>query len=181
VSRLETKGLSLRRNRSLFNHFVVEFDDDFSQDLQDPSSARGEVIVPTTTFSVTDGGLRAQPSVSLQAFQQRIERARADIVAMSAQLAQHPLADDGMLGGVVKDMDLPEAQQDFARQQLAVSSRHSPGEPIITATVNEIVTLRLPLGDLIANEGTWPCGSTYLYRCADGRHPDSPGVTRVPR
>jgi hypothetical protein len=67
-----------------------------------------------------------------------------------------------VLGGVVKDVDLPEAEQDFARQQLRIGSRHGLDEIIITTTVNEILTLRRPLGDLIANEGTWPCGSDLL-------------------
>ena len=55
---------------------------------------------------------------------------------MLAQLAQHPLADDRMFGGVMEDVYLPEAQQDFAGEKLRIKTSHS-ADNIITVIVNE--------------------------------------------
>ena len=55
---------------------------------------------------------------------------------MLAQLAQHPLADDRMFGGVVEDVYLPEAQEDFAGEKLRIKTSHD-ADSIITISVNE--------------------------------------------
>jgi hypothetical protein len=46
--------------------------------------------------------------------QERIEGPRADLVAMVTQFAHHPLPVNGTLGGMVKYMDLPKAEEDLA-------------------------------------------------------------------
>lgn len=54
---------------------------------------------------------------------------------MMTQLAQHPLADDWVFGGVVKNVDFPEAQQDFTCEQLRVGTSHD-GEAMIPVTID---------------------------------------------
>jgi hypothetical protein len=56
---------------------------------------------------------------------------------MPAQFTEHPLADDRMLCRMVKDVHLPEAQQNFTCQQLGIKSGHWGGSPYITTVVNE--------------------------------------------
>jgi hypothetical protein len=105
----EPKWLAPGVRYGFFDDFVVEFDDGLAQYVEYGGAARGEVIVPTATFSIANGGLRSQPAVALQTFQEGVERARADVVAVAAQLSQDPLTDDGMLGGMMENVDLPEA------------------------------------------------------------------------
>jgi hypothetical protein len=42
-----------------------------------------------------------------------------------SELGEHPLTHDRLLGCVMKDVDLPKAEQDFPRNQLAVGCRHA--------------------------------------------------------
>jgi hypothetical protein len=121
---------------SLFNDFMVEFDDCFSEQLEYGGTALGQVIVPTTPCACAHSGLRPKPAISFQPFEQRIERAWTDVVAMPSQLAEHPLADDGTVCGMVKDVHLPKAQQNLPRQQLGIKRRHSK-DIDITTVVNE--------------------------------------------
>src|SRR5688572_25509679 len=102
----------------LFDHLVVEFDHRLAENLQDGGATVRQVVVPSAPFSISHSGLRTQPPIALQTLQERIERPRADVVAVASQLGEHPLTDDRMLGRVMKDMDLPEAQQDLACEQL---------------------------------------------------------------
>jgi hypothetical protein len=46
-----------------------------------------------------------------------------------AQFGQDPLADDWMLGGVMQDVHLPEAQQDLSRQQFGIQGGHEKSPP----------------------------------------------------
>jgi hypothetical protein len=93
----------------IFNDLVVEFNDGLAQYVEYGGAARGEVVVATATLSVSDGGLGSQPAVALETFQEGVERAGADVVPVTAQLSEDPLPDDGMLGGMMKNVDLPEA------------------------------------------------------------------------
>jgi hypothetical protein len=43
---------------------------------------------------------------------------------MASQLAEHPLANHGTFRRVMKDVDFPEAEQNFARQQFAIDGAH---------------------------------------------------------
>jgi hypothetical protein len=52
------------------------------------------------------------------------------------QLREHPLADDRTLSGVVKDVHLPEPQENLARQQLRIERCHRLGAHI-TTVVND--------------------------------------------
>jgi hypothetical protein len=39
-----------------------------------------------------------------------------------SELFEHPLTDDGMFGGVMEDVDLPETQQDLAMERFPLWS-----------------------------------------------------------
>jgi hypothetical protein len=45
--------------------------------------------------------------------QQRIQRARAHPVSMSAQFLHHPKANQGFFGGMMKNVEANEARQEF--------------------------------------------------------------------
>ena len=68
----------------------------------------------------------AKPAVTLHALEQRVQGPRADLIAVATQLRDHPLADNGVFGGVMQDVDLPKTEKDFAGQQLAIDGRHAP-------------------------------------------------------
>ncbi len=120
----------------LFNDFVVQFDDGLSEYLEHGGAPLRQVIVAAAAFSLPNGGLRAEPPIPLEALQQGVERSGTDVVAVVSQLREHPLADERALSGVVEDVDFPEAQQDFARQQLGVEAGHR-ADFYITPIVNE--------------------------------------------
>ena len=67
--------------------------------------------------------LELQPAPFLHARQKRIQRSRADLVAVATQLADHPLAEDGAGLGVVQDVYLPKGEQELS---LDVLHRASP-------------------------------------------------------
>jgi hypothetical protein len=109
----------------LFDDFVMQFDHGLAEHVQHGRATSGEMIVTPSPFAFSHGDFGSQPSVSFEAFQERVEGAGTDVIAMPAQLGEHPLADDGMLGGVMQDMHLPETQQDLARQQLGIRWSHA--------------------------------------------------------
>jgi hypothetical protein len=47
-------------------------------------------------------------------------------VPVPAELRQNPLAHHRFLGSVVKDVDLPEAEQDLAGHGFVIDDRHPP-------------------------------------------------------
>ena len=51
--------------------------------------------------------------------EQGVERAGAQSIAVALQLVEHPLAVDAVLGGVMEDVDLPEAEQEFPNHWVA--------------------------------------------------------------
>jgi hypothetical protein len=122
-----------------FNYFVMELGDGVAQNVKNGAPAVREVIVPSAALALTHGDRRAQPTISLQSFQEWIEGARADVIAVTPQLAQYPLTDNRMFGGMMKNVDLPEPEQDLARQPFGVKRCHGSGPQriIITITVNE--------------------------------------------
>lgn len=120
----ETQRLTWRVDGRFFDDFVVKFDDGFAEDLENGRSALGQMIVAAGALGLANRGFRAEPAIALEALEQRIQGARADVVAMLSQLAEYPLADDRMFSGMVKDVHFPESQQDLARQKFAVQAGH---------------------------------------------------------
>ena len=59
--------------------------------------------------------LPSKPTMAFHPLQQGIESTRADVVTMTTQLTHHPLPVDRALGGMMQNVDLPEAKKDLAR------------------------------------------------------------------
>ena len=55
-----------------------------------------------------------EPAVRLHAQQRRVERPRAEVMAMSGKLPEQPPAPDLANRGVVQDVDLPDPEADLA-------------------------------------------------------------------
>lgn len=108
----------------LFHDFVMQFDHCFPKDIQDGRAPGSQVIVTSSSLTLTNSRFGSQPAVSLEAFQKWVERAGTDVVAVPAEFGKHPLPDERMLSGVMQDMHLPEAQQDLSRQQFGIRGGH---------------------------------------------------------
>src|ERR1035437_1141831 len=74
---------------------------------------RGEPIVHPCSRTGSRNLAAFEPPISLHPVQQRVQRSRADLVAMPAQLIKHPLTMNRSLARVVQDVHLPKAQQDL--------------------------------------------------------------------
>src|SRR5262249_37073556 len=64
-----------------------------------------------------------QPAQPLHPVQQRIQGPRTDLITMPAQLHNHPLAMERLLTGVMQDMHLPKAQQNFTLERFHLELR----------------------------------------------------------
>ena len=80
-----------------------------------------QYVTPGGSEGVRAPGARAglglpparQPAPRLHPLKHWIEGARAHAIAVLAQLLEHPVADDGVSGRVVENVDLPEAEEDL--------------------------------------------------------------------
>jgi putative oxidoreductase len=115
--------------RRLFDDFVVQFDHRFPEHVQHGCATGRQVIVAPPPFPFSHSDFGSQPSVSLEALQEWVERAGTDVIAVSAEFGQDPLADDRVLRGVMHDVHLPEAQQDLSRQQFGIQGSHAKSPP----------------------------------------------------
>jgi hypothetical protein len=123
-------GRSSRCARSalLFQDLVVQFHDHAPDNLKDFTSGGGQVIVAAgTRADTTRFDLTTQPAIVGHPLQQWVQRARADIVPMTPELGQNPLADDRVLTRVMEDVHLPEAQENLSRDRLPVDAGHADG------------------------------------------------------
>ena len=85
-----------------------------------------EYFVTAGRQAIDAGGLRSfrlgcpQPATLSHAREDRIQRSRTQAVPVMVQLFQHPLAiDTASVSGMVKDVNLPEPQQEFSRYRIA--------------------------------------------------------------
>jgi hypothetical protein len=124
--------------RGLFDDFVMQFDHGLTQHVQHGRATSGQVIVASPPFALSHSDFGSQPSVSLEALQERVEGAGTDVVAVPAQFGEHPLTDDGMLRRVMQDVHLPEAQQDLSRQELGIQSGQTLPPGVTTTLVNDM-------------------------------------------
>jgi hypothetical protein len=70
---------------------------------------------------------RAQPPTLSHAGEDRIQRSRTQAVAVVMQLFEHPLAvHAASVSGMVKDVNLPERQQEFSRYRIAHRAMIAP-------------------------------------------------------
>ena len=114
-------GIRVRPSLSRLD-LAGQFFEEPRDDPQDAPPRRRQMVLAPSTWPGVSVGLAAQPSVRLHPPQHRIQRSGADRVAVLAQLVEHPLADNGVLGGMMQDVDLPEAQQDLAMKRFSRSS-----------------------------------------------------------
>lgn len=118
--------------RGLFDDFVMQFDHGFAEHVQHARPTGGQMVIAPPPFAFSHSGFGSEPPVAFQALQEWIERAGADVVAVPAQLGEDPLTDDRMLGGVMEDVDFPEAQQDLSREQFRVErGQRQPPVPLL--------------------------------------------------
>ena len=87
-----------------------------------PTSHRQHILAPCAYASAWIH-LAAQPAASFHSLQNRVERARTDVVPVLAQFILHPLSEHGFDGRTTQDMHLPEAQENFADFFLVKASR----------------------------------------------------------
>lgn len=113
--------------RRLLDNLMVKLDDVLADDLQHRSSSVSEVIVSSPMRPRIRLYFAPQPSVAFHALQQRVQSTRADVVAVTPKFAENPLTYDRMFGSMVKDVHLPETQQDLAREQLSIVDHHRLG------------------------------------------------------
>jgi hypothetical protein len=110
--------------RGLFDDFVMQLDHRVAKHVDNGGAALGQMIVPAPSFSLADRGFGTQPPVPFETLKQRIQRPRTDVVPVSTQFREHPLADDRALSRVVKDVDFPEPKENLARQQFRIQRCH---------------------------------------------------------
>jgi hypothetical protein len=73
--------------RNLFDHFVMELDHRLAHDFEYRRSRRREVIVAPPPWPSASLRFTSQPSVAFHSLQQRIQRPRADVIAVASKLA----------------------------------------------------------------------------------------------
>lgn len=81
--------------------------------LQNGSSLGCQAVFTARAEAAINVAPASQPPPRLHPAQHGVERAGADAIAMFAKLLEHPLPHDGPFGGMVQDVDLPEAQEDL--------------------------------------------------------------------
>ena len=69
-----------------------------------------------------------KPAVGLHPRKQGIECARACVIAMVAQLLEHPVANDRPLGGVVQNVHLPKRKENFAIDGFHIGLHYGNGK-----------------------------------------------------
>src|SRR5688572_4159000 len=77
---------SVRPSRRLFDDFVVQFDDGLAQGAKYRCSIGRQMVVASASSPSVGVRLTAQPSRALHPFQQRVQRAGADVIAMASKL-----------------------------------------------------------------------------------------------
>src|SRR3954463_15489995 len=96
------------------NNFLVKLPDIRSQHLQDFMSGPRQPIIPSRPLASVRIGLTLQPAKPFHAMEQGIQSAWTDFISMPPQLQDHPLAMERLLPGMMENVNLPEAQKDFA-------------------------------------------------------------------
>src|SRR5437867_7521157 len=92
----------------------VQFPDLFPHESQNLAAFGGQPVIAAGAAAAVGVGGAFEPAQAFHAAKEGIKRAGAKLVAMVAQLDQHPLTVYRVLFRVVQDVGLPKAQQDFA-------------------------------------------------------------------
>lgn len=103
---------------------MMQLDDGLAKNLEHGGATGREVIVASAAQARRRIALTSEPAITLHPLQKRIQRARADPVPMPAKLFQDPLTHHRFLGGVMKDVDLPKAEEDLPGHGFMIDNRH---------------------------------------------------------
>ena len=80
----------------------------------------------------------AKPAALRHPRQHRIQRAGTQAIAVVMQFLEHPLTVDALFSRVVQDVDLPEAEQEFAHDRIAHDAAIiAPAIPVDTRFISE--------------------------------------------
>jgi hypothetical protein len=95
------------------NNFAVQLIDlSFNQPQNTPPRIGQEVVLARARAGVLAAGA-LEPSMPFHSVQERIKRARTDLVAMTPQFADDPLPIEGALGSMLENMDFPKTKKNF--------------------------------------------------------------------
>lgn len=124
----EFAGAGPRMETSVPAYFHAQLLELLAHDLEHGAAILGDGVGAGGFGAARGVRLGGEPAVFLHALEQRVEGARADIVAVVAQLLEHPLADHLPLSGMMQHMHLPKGEQDFTVDELQV---HSNGNVVL--------------------------------------------------
>ena len=101
----------------MFSNFTVQFIQRV-EDLIEDLATTGRETVHTRRLRALRFR-RAKPAALGHSRKHRIQRAWTQAIAMVLQFFKHPLTIDALLGGVVKDVDLPKGEKELAYDRIA--------------------------------------------------------------
>jgi len=110
---------------SAFGYLRFEFVELAQHGIEHHTSLPCEAIRSPGAGSSVRIDIASQPTEVLHPMKDGIQGPRADVVSVSPQFQEHPLADDRLFAGMVKYVDLPESQEDLSLQSFRVN--RSPG------------------------------------------------------
>ena len=102
-------------------NFTIELIERLADPIQHLVPARGETVDPRRLGPLGFRG--SKPAARGHPRQHRIQRARTQAIAVALQFLEHPLAVDTLLVGMMKDVNLPEREQELADDRIAHGSR----------------------------------------------------------
>jgi hypothetical protein len=103
--------------RSETSDLLRQFAERVADLIEDDTPAGRQAIDPRAFQPL---GLRGtQPSAPGHPRENRIERARTQVIAVVLELLEHPLAIDTLLLGMMKNVDLPEREEKLSHDRIA--------------------------------------------------------------
>jgi len=97
--------------------FVVQLVKRAEDLLQNLTTARRQSIHARAAATLGFG--RAKPTAVRHPGEHRVQRARAQAIAVTMQFFQHPLTVDPLLARVVEDVYLPESKEELTNHRIA--------------------------------------------------------------
>ena len=109
----------------LLRNFVVQLTDHAKDGVEHMPAPAREMVVPACSRTATGLHFTPEPAVAFHSLEERVQRPWADVIPVPPELAEHPLPDHGLFGGVVENVHFPEAKENFSRDQLLVGRLHA--------------------------------------------------------
>jgi hypothetical protein len=101
----------------MLSHFTVQFIERVEDLLEDLATTWRQSVDARCFRAFGLGGTK--PATLRHSREHRIQRPRAEAVAVVVQLLKHPLTVDTLFARVVKNVDLPEGEQKLADDGIA--------------------------------------------------------------